>query len=79
MERIMSELNIAELVNQMVLEFGNERFLEGWNGQQKRIRNLLGEFGMKLEKEVSDGDNYSLGRYNAISEFIAILDGELYE
>lgn len=47
--------------------------------EQERIRNLLGEFGMKLEKEVSDGDNYSLGRYNAISEFIAILDGELHE
>jgi hypothetical protein len=47
--------------------------------EHKRIRSLLGEFGMKLEKEVSDGDNYSLGRYNAISEFIAILDGELHE
>jgi hypothetical protein len=47
--------------------------------ERKRIRNLLGEFGMKLETEVSDGDNYSLGRYNAISEFIAILDGETNE
>lgn len=37
----MSELNITELLNQKVLEFGNERFLEGWNGQQERIINLL--------------------------------------
>lgn len=43
---------------------------------KQTIRNLLGEFGMKLEKEVSDGDDYSLGRYSAICEFIAILDGE---
>jgi len=37
----MSELNITELVNQKVLEFGNERFLEGWNGQRERIIKLL--------------------------------------
>ena len=54
-------------------------YIKGQVAERKRIRNLLGEFGMKLEKEVSDGDNYSLGRYSAISEFIALLDGELHE
>jgi hypothetical protein len=39
----MSELNITELVNQKVLEFGNERFLEGWNGQQERIIKLIND------------------------------------
>jgi len=37
----VTELNITELLNQKVLEFGNERFLEGWNGQQERIIKLL--------------------------------------
>jgi hypothetical protein len=37
----VSELNITELLNQKVLEFGNERFLEGWNGQQERIIKLI--------------------------------------
>jgi len=54
-------------------------YMKGQVAERERIRNLLGEFGMKLEKEVSDGENYSLGRYDAISEFIAILDGELHE
>ena len=39
----MSELNITELVNAKVVEFGNERFLEGWKGAEKRIIKLIEE------------------------------------
>ncbi len=37
----MSELNITELVNAKVVEFGNERFLEGWKGAEERIIKLI--------------------------------------
>ena len=70
---------MTELNNKEIVEFYNSAVSIGEKQERERIRNLLGEFGMKLEKEVSDGDNYSLGRYDAISEFIAILDGELHE
>ena len=40
----MSELDIARLLNDKVVDFGNERFLEGWNGATEHIIKLLEEF-----------------------------------
>ena len=37
----MSELDIARLLNDKVVDFGNERFLEGWNGATEHIIKLL--------------------------------------
>jgi len=37
----MSKLNIIELLNEKVREFGNERFLEGWKGSRELIIDLL--------------------------------------
>lgn len=70
---------MTELNNREIIEFYNSAVKIGEKQERKRIRNLLGEFGMKLEKEVSDGDIYSFGRYNSIYEFVAILDGEVHE
>jgi hypothetical protein len=61
----MSELNITELVNAKVVEFGNERFLEGWKGAEKRIIKLLESVeGTYYEEEgawsLKDGINLAL-------------------
>jgi len=68
----VSELNITELVNQKVLEFGNERFLEGWNGQQERIMKLLDQ-----KHTPTDGDTIHNESGNCVScEVIALIKGE---
>jgi hypothetical protein len=42
----VSQLNIVELLNEAVLEFGNNRFMEGWFSQQERIIKILKEQGV---------------------------------
>ena len=37
----MTELDLSKFVNDKVLEFGNERFLEGWNGAAEQLVKML--------------------------------------
>lgn len=46
-------MSVVKLIDDYLLEFGNERFLEGWNGQQERIINLL-QIGGPIEKIICD-------------------------
>ena len=34
-------MSVVKLIDDYLLQFGNERFVEGWNGQQERVANLL--------------------------------------
>lgn len=34
-------MSIVKLIDDYLIEFGNERFLEGWNGAEERIIKLL--------------------------------------
>ena len=38
---LMTGLDVVKLVNDKVLEFGNDRFLEGWNGAVEQLVKLL--------------------------------------
>lgn len=34
-------MSVIKIIDDYLLEFGNERFLEGWNGQEERTIKLL--------------------------------------
>ena len=49
----MVELDVAKLINDKVLEFGNERFVEGWEGAREYIADELRNRAADL---IADGD-----------------------
>ena len=72
----MSDLNIVQLLNDKTTEFGNERFLEGWNGAiDYIIKKLLEDIEQSNGgKWVWSCDGYP-AEFNK-DELIALIKGE---
>lgn len=43
-------MSVVKLIDDYLLQFGNERFVEGWNGQQERVANLLEVHAIEVDE-----------------------------
>jgi hypothetical protein len=68
---VMTGIDVVKIVNDKVLEFGNERFLEGWNGAEDRIVDMLRDKYDKILDEV--GIVVSMDELDLIQEIIAFI------
>lgn len=67
-------MSVIKIIDDYLLEFGNERFLEGWNGQEERTIKLLEDkynylidiYGIAIVKDQLD----------LLLELIALIKGE---
>jgi hypothetical protein len=63
-------------INELIHTTSVHAYNNGVKEERARIRVLLGDLGMLLEKEVSDSDSYSLGKHDAVCEVIALLESK---
>jgi hypothetical protein len=68
---VMTGIDVVKLVNDKVLEFGNERFLEGWNGAEDRIVDMLRDKYDKILDEV--GIVVGMDELDLLQEIIAFI------
>lgn len=68
---VMTGIDVVKIVNDKVLEFGNERFLEGWNGAEDRIVDMLRDKYDKILDEV--GIVVGMDELDLIQEIIAFI------
>lgn len=68
---VVTGIDVVKLVNDKVLEFGNERFLEGWNGAEDRIVDMLRDKYDKILDEV--GIVVGMDELDLLQEIIAFI------
>jgi hypothetical protein len=68
---VMTGIDVVKLVNDKVLEFGNQRFFEGWNGAEDRIVDMLRDKYDKILDEV--GIVVGMDELDLIQEIIAFI------
>ena len=70
-------MSIVKLIDDYLVEFGNERFLEGWNGATENIIKLL-EDAQVTEAELFDGRIIKVKCESVRADLlIALIKGEV--
>ena len=65
---------ITERAKKLVVR--NHWIQVGRQRERERIIRMLQERGLMAEKQVSDGDGWSFGRYNELMDIIDLIKGD---